>query len=796
MLERTVAERRHDLTAAPLHQQVRVAGRDVHGAGPDAQAVGGFDHAQWRLSVEPLRQQPREHVRHVLHDQDRRGKGRRQRRQNRGECRRTSGRNRHHHDVGPGGGAERPHRERLRRRRGAARLLAGTDAAERTDFRNQVLADALARGVLAARRRRLGHVVGRAVVERFERVGRAALRERAEHDHGQPRVGLADLAQRLEPVHPGQLDVERHEIRLDLGDPLERRTAVLGFAGHFDGRFGRQCVCDDAADQGGIVHDQDPGFLVHACRPLGQRPCPVRHTGRRPLSCSSKGSCHRGVMCAAVSGTSRSWTASSPQTGALTLTALALSAHIRTPIMIPRVLATAAILLLRTVAPATADDLSSRTFHLQTDASGITSLKRAGDVADTDYIASGGALGRLIVRYRTTAHGDWKELRDLILTRRAAAGTSEVGYELGARLPPLASRASGSAVQGVAGLRGLNDGIVPRVAGGGGRGGPPSGFGTAGASPADVPIFTWSPTRGTTQWVQYTFPDEETIGRTEVFWTVAPQSWRLLYQTGGQWKEVAPSGPYGREVNRFTTVEFTPVKTMALRIEVTLSPDAPPALAEWQVGPDAAVAPAPDLKVAETFKLQDEALEWTVVLANEGSRPVEIGDLAVPLAFAERTGARGDIYTKKLLRHALVNGHGSWVYWQRSNAVGPYLVLTPEDAAKFEYYESAGGVFTPYVHATAATTAARAAGGTWRLPVSSLTLAPGTKTSYTFRFQWAKDVGAVRDVLYREGKLDTVVAPGMVVPSDLPALLSLRSRHPRVSIQAEFPAATRVEPVP
>src|SRR6185503_1973576 len=127
---------------------------------------------------------------------------------------------------------------------------------------------------------------------------------------------------------------------------------------------------------------------------------------------------------------------------------------------------------------------------------------------------------------------------------------------------------------------------------------------------------------------------------------------------------------------------------------------------------------------------------WTVTLMNPGPRTVEVGDLAVPFAYAERAGARGDIYTKKLLRHALVNGHGSWIYWQRSNAVGPYLVLTPAGQTKFEYFESSSGAFTPYVHARAASAAARAAGGNWRLPVSSLTLAPGGRTTYTFRLQW------------------------------------------------------------
>jgi hypothetical protein len=439
--------------------------------------------------------------------------------------------------------------------------------------------------------------------------------------------------------------------------------------------------------------------------------------------------------------------------------------------------------------PAPAQDIANRAFQIKYDTAGITSLKRTGDVADTDYIAAGAAFGRLLVRYRTAPHGDWKELRDLIQT---ASSATSVQYRLATVPPGLAARASGSAVQGVAGIRGLNDGVVPRAATGG-RGGGPGGL------PPDVPISTWTPARGAVQWVQYTFPTEETLSRIDVFWTTAPQSWRLLYQSGNEWTPVAPQGGYGRDVNTFTRVEFAPVKTMALRIEVTLAPAAPPALAEWRVGPDPVPAAPGDLRVDQTFTLNGDALDWTMRLANDTDRAIEVGDLGVPLPFAERTGARGDIYTRKLLRHALVNGHGSWIYWQRSNAVGPYLVLTPGAQAKFEYFETAGGTYTPFVHAAASSAAARAAGGNWRLPVSSLTLPPkgrpGSTVSYVFRFQWAQDVPAVREVLYKEGKFDTAIVPGMVVPSDVPAHLSLRSRNTIASIVAEHPAGTRIAPV-
>ena len=254
-----------------------------------------------------------------------------------------------------------------------------------------------------------------------------------------------------------------------------------------------------------------------------------------------------------------------------------------------------------------AQTLSNRAFQLQYDASGITSLRRTGDEADTDYIASGGSLGRLIVRYRTTAHGDWKELRDLILARRATAESNEIAYTLATPLPALASQASGSAVQGVAGIRGLNDGVVPRVTAGGGRGGGPGTRARLGwTRERRRPTSRSSPGRrraARSSGSSTRFPTEETVGRTEVFWTGRARSrGGCCIRTAGQWKRSRRRGPYGRDVNAFTTVEFAPVKTMALRIEVTLPAQGPPpAVAEWRVGPDPALAPPADLHVDETF---------------------------------------------------------------------------------------------------------------------------------------------------------------------------------------------------
>ena len=459
---------------------------------------------------------------------------------------------------------------------------------------------------------------------------------------------------------------------------------------------------------------------------------------------------------------------------------------------------------------ADAQELSNAAFRLRYDESGIRSLKRTHDLHDTDYIAPNGALGRLLIRFRSTANGDWRELHQMLLKEPAAG--QQISYALGNLLPTLAARSAASAHVGAGGLRALNDGHVPAVGAAGRRGA--AGAGGSGGPSGQVPLFTWSGARGRTQWVQYTFPDQEVVSSTDLFWvatpgapnpTAPPQSWRLLYQDAGQWKEVSPRDPYATAANTFTTLRFEPVTTLAMRVEVTMAPDATVGLAEWRVGPPAVLVPSSDLTVTQRFELDGDALDWTITLANASDRWIEIGDLALPFQFAERTGARGDIYTRKLLRHAYVAGHGSWVYWQRAGGEGPYLVMTPMGATKFEYYDSTGGVaggfaaYTPYIHAGTASAAAAAAGGNWRLPVTKMKLPPrgsaGATISYSFRFQWARDFAAVRDVLYAQGKFDTTIVPGMVIPTDLEASVSLRSRNSIAAVEAEHPAHTTIESV-
>src|SRR5262249_10212981 len=155
-----------------------------------------------------------------------------------------------------------------------------------------------------------------------------------------------------------------------------------------------------------------------------------------------------------------------------------------------------------------------------------------------------------------------------------------------------------------------------------------------------------------------------------------------------------------------------------------------------------------------SFRLQDYALLWTISLKNMIGRELEIGDLALQLPFnTQYVWDKTETYTKRLIPHWLVAGNGSFLYWMRTNTDGPYLVMAPVGHAKLEYFEPQGfgrGV-AYYIHSDASQEELRAKGSTWRLRNTNLVLQPsghsGNSTTYQFRFRWAQDYNAVRDVL-------------------------------------------------
>ncbi|HEV2471665.1 MAG TPA: DUF5695 domain-containing protein, partial [Chthonomonadales bacterium] len=92
-----------------------------------------------------------------------------------------------------------------------------------------------------------------------------------------------------------------------------------------------------------------------------------------------------------------------------------------------------------------------------------------------------------------------------------------------------------------------------------------------------------------------------------------------------------------------------------------------------------------DLVCESSFRVAPAALIWTITIRNLAPARVEIGDLAVPLPFNSRySWNKTDTYTHRLIRHSFVGEDGSFVFWMRTNGIGPFLVMTPRPGTSLE----------------------------------------------------------------------------------------------------------------
>jgi len=107
-----------------------------------------------------------------------------------------------------------------------------------------------------------------------------------------------------------------------------------------------------------------------------------------------------------------------------------------------------------------------------------------------------------------------------------------------------------------------------------------------------VPYTHWWPKNSTTEWLGYEFPQVSKVQSATVYWyddgpwggCRVPQSWRILYQDAqGEWQPVSGADQYPTDKGSACTVNFDPVSTKALRLEVKLPIDNSAGLFEWSV---------------------------------------------------------------------------------------------------------------------------------------------------------------------------------------------------------------------
>jgi hypothetical protein len=104
-------------------------------------------------------------------------------------------------------------------------------------------------------------------------------------------------------------------------------------------------------------------------------------------------------------------------------------------------------------------------------------------------------------------------------------------------------------------------------------------------------FYDWLPKKGSSEWIQYDFPQKTTLHSTDVYWFAEasgrqiklPKDWKLLYRDGDEWKPVEVQGRYPVRQDQYNHVDFKPVQTGSLRLVLNLQADASAGIQEWRV---------------------------------------------------------------------------------------------------------------------------------------------------------------------------------------------------------------------
>ena len=105
------------------------------------------------------------------------------------------------------------------------------------------------------------------------------------------------------------------------------------------------------------------------------------------------------------------------------------------------------------------------------------------------------------------------------------------------------------------------------------------------------PYLYWWLKKGTEESVEYAFEQPETVSNVEVYWLDfdhydgnyrVPESWKLYYKAGEEWKEVEAKGVYTTLKDTYNNFYFNPVNTQGLKIVAKLQKGESGGVIEWK----------------------------------------------------------------------------------------------------------------------------------------------------------------------------------------------------------------------
>lgn len=141
--------------------------------------------------------------------------------------------------------------------------------------------------------------------------------------------------------------------------------------------------------------------------------------------------------------------------------------------------------------------------------------------------------------------------------------------------PTIASKATLSSSPCKGSLTTVNDQLVPEK-----------------SSSKEFGHIHWWPNFGTTEWVLMEFKEVQAVKAMKIFWfddkdlnagCRVPESYKIFYKSGNNWKPVKPASGYPNERDQFNFIPIKPVQTTALKLELVLEKDYSTGIQEWVV---------------------------------------------------------------------------------------------------------------------------------------------------------------------------------------------------------------------
>ncbi len=141
--------------------------------------------------------------------------------------------------------------------------------------------------------------------------------------------------------------------------------------------------------------------------------------------------------------------------------------------------------------------------------------------------------------------------------------------------PTIASQSKISTSSKMGSLSSLNDRLIPKD-----------------ENDRSVPYTHWWPKQGSTEWIAYELPEAQKVQSASVYWyddgpwggCRVPKSWNLYYQDeAGEWQPVTGADSFGTQKGAANVINFDPVTTKAMKLEVVLPDDNSAGIFEWQL---------------------------------------------------------------------------------------------------------------------------------------------------------------------------------------------------------------------